>query len=67
MSDAIPYKKLNCKQAAELIGVSPRTLERWRRERRGPEFFCPKPGRPFYLLSDVEAWQQAGRVRTFRV
>jgi hypothetical protein len=47
-----------------LIGVSPRTLEAWRRSRRGPPFFQPRPGRPFYLLSDVREWLDASRIKT---
>lgn len=45
--------KITCAQAAQLLGVSPRALKRWRRDRRGPAFFNPKPGGPFYLLSDI--------------
>jgi len=57
--------KITCTEAARLIGVSPRTLEAWRRNRRGPEYFHPRPGRPFYLLSDIDRWLAGGRVETF--
>jgi len=67
VSNPVPYKKLTCAEAAELIGVSPRTLERWRRDRRGPLFFHRKPGRPFYLLSDIKDWDEKGKVQTFPV
>ncbi len=29
---------VNVKQAADRLGVQPRTLMRWRKERRGPRF-----------------------------
>ena len=45
------------KQLSELLGVSERTLERWRVEGRGPKFV--RAGRrPLYRLSDVDAWAQ---------
>jgi transposase-like protein len=59
--------KITCTEAARKIGVSPRTLEAWRRDRRGPAFFRPKPGRPFYLESDIDDWLAASKVRTYAV
>jgi hypothetical protein len=57
--------RLSCEAAAKLIGVSPRTLERWRRDRVGPPFFHPRPGRPFYTVGDVIRWIERGSVATF--
>ncbi len=59
--------RLTCAEAAVYIGVSEYTLGRWRRELRGPLFFHPKPGRPFYLKSDIDDWIAASRVKTYRV
>jgi transposase len=56
--------RLSCAEAAKLIGVSPRTLERWRYERRGPKFLHPRPGRPFYLARDILKWMASGYVPT---
>ena len=57
-------ERLSCREAAEMIGVSPRTLERWRTNKRGPEYFAPPGMRPFYLKSDVSDWLAASRVHT---
>lgn len=44
--------------AAELLGLSPRTLERFRLDGSGPQF--RKFGRRVrYALSDIEAWADA--------
>jgi hypothetical protein len=60
--------KITPTEAARLIGCSPRTLERWRRDRVGPPFFKPLIGRPFYLLSDLDAWLAATeRVQTYPI
>lgn len=56
------------KQIARVIGISHRTLERWRSERRGgPPYIKPdgatfKRGRVLYSGADVRAWLMNGRV-----
>jgi hypothetical protein len=35
---------------------SPRTIERWRQDGKGPLYLKPR-GRVVYRLSDVEAWE----------
>lgn len=61
MSDVKPPRKLTTKQAAGLLEVSVKTLERWRRERNSDlRWFHPKGTRPFYLLSDVLAYLDSG-------
>lgn len=48
--------------AARLYPASPRTIDRWRTEGRGPRYL--KVGRRvYYRLRDVEAWLDA-QVRT---
>ncbi len=48
---------LTQKQLSELLGVSERTLERWRVEGQGPKFV--RAGRrPLYRFSDVDTWAQ---------
>lgn len=42
---------------AALLGISPRTLEKWRRERGMP--FRKVGRRPVFLLADVLAWVEA--------
>jgi predicted DNA-binding transcriptional regulator AlpA len=47
-------------EAAEFLGVSPRTMETWRRVRSGPTFF--KIGHLVrYKTSDLRAWLEAHR------
>ncbi len=57
--------RLSCAQAAALLRVPVRTLERWRSHRHGPKHFHPPGMRPFYLKSDVEDWIDAWPVETF--
>ena len=45
---------------SELIGVSPRTLERWRVEGSGPRF-CRAGRKILYPSEDVEKWLLANR------
>ncbi|MGE0466796.1 MAG: helix-turn-helix transcriptional regulator [Steroidobacteraceae bacterium] len=58
--------RLSCREAAARLGVSERTLEAWRRERRGPQFFRPPLARPFYLESDIDDFLRAFPARTKR-
>lgn len=63
--------QISTKEAARLLGCSPRTLEAHRRNRVGLQFFQPLArdgtpiGRPWYLLSDVLEAADRGRVKTF--
>ncbi|MCC6912750.1 MAG: helix-turn-helix domain-containing protein [Rhodospirillaceae bacterium] len=51
-------KYLTTKQAAEYLGLSPRTLERMRREGGGPVY--RKHGRHvLYHIDDLDAWSKA--------
>jgi excisionase family DNA binding protein len=50
---------LTQRQLADLIGVSERTLERWRVEGRGPKFVAIGPRRRLYRVDDVDAWTQS--------
>ena len=49
--------------AAGLLGLSPRTLDRYRVTGEGPEFFR-FGNRIRYLKSDVLAWARARRLRS---
>lgn len=46
-------------RAAELLGICPQTIRKWRLEGRGPRFIragrSPK-SRALYLLSDIFTW-----------
>ena len=55
-----PTPYLSTRQAAALLGLSPRTLERYRVTGGGPPFltYC---SRVHYLRSDLDAWALAGR------
>lgn len=49
---------LNQKQLARRWGLSPRTLERWRWQGRGPNYL-KLVGRVSYRLTDIEAFEAA--------
>ena len=53
---AVSEEFLNQKQLARRWGLSPRTLERWRCQGRGPDYL-KLVGRVSYRLSDVEAFE----------
>ena len=54
---------LTADEAAEHIGVEPKTLTNWRSRRVGPPFY--RHGRkPRYLLSEVDEWLKAKRINT---
>ena len=49
---------LTTEQAADFLGPSPRTLERYRQEGTGPQF--SKEGRlVFYRFGDLKAWRSS--------
>lgn len=53
---------LTTEQAAEMLGMSERTLENWRWKREGPSYI--KLGRSIrYRKTDVENWIKANIVR----
>lgn len=58
METMVSEQFLNQKQLARRWGLSPRTLERWRCQGRGPDYF-KLVGRVSYRLSDVEAFEVA--------
>lgn len=51
---------LDTAQAATKLNISPRTLERWRVEGRGPAF-CKFGKRAMYAESDLTDWAGAQR------
>jgi hypothetical protein len=60
--DAPPSKMLTTEEAAQLLGLSPRTLER-RRSAQRPilPHITPTPGRVRYALTDVLRHLEASR------
>ena len=55
------------RELAIFLGVSQRTLERWRSEQLGPPYIAAlKGGTIRYRKSDVEAWLEAQVVRPTR-
>lgn len=57
-------RRLGCTEAklAERWDVSTRTLQRWRREGKGPQFL--RLGRRvLYPFSEIDAFEQAARAR----
>lgn len=52
----VEHKVLTTKEAAEMLRLSERTLQRWRDEGRGPKFIEPEPKVIRYLESDLVRW-----------
>lgn len=48
-------------EAADFLGVSPRTIEKWRLEGRGPKY-CKLGRRVTYRLPDLDAYLEATAV-----
>ena len=54
-------QSLNVPQAAEYLGIHPRTLDNWRSQHRGPRYI--RLGRRIvYRVGDVEAYLEAHAV-----
>ena len=59
----MPVRHLTQGELAERWRISPRTLERWRWLRLGPQYI-KIGGRVVYLLGDIEAFETAKRAET---
>lgn len=59
----MPVRHLTQFELAERWRISPRTLERWRWLRLGPQYL-KIGGRVVYLLADIEAYETAKRAET---
>jgi hypothetical protein len=55
-----PRKYLNEKQAADFLGISPKTLSRWRWAGKQPAF-CKFGGAVRYRLDDLETFAERSR------
>lgn len=56
----LPAPFLDTRQAATLLQLSHRTLERWRLEGRGPAFLkLGAGGAVRYRMADLEVWAEA--------
>lgn len=58
---ALPPRFLRTKEAAEFLGLSPRTLEKHRTYGTGPSY-RKLGGRVVYAVDDLEAWADRGAV-----
>jgi len=58
--DLLPDGRMDTKNAAAYLGLSPHTLAIRRSEGTGPKFV--KCGRVFYYKDDLDEWLRAGRV-----
>lgn len=56
--DYLTNRTLTSEQAAEFLGVTPRTLVNWRYKGRGPKFIRTGAvhSRVLYRLRDLNAW-----------
>lgn len=59
----MPVRHLTQFELAERWRISPRTLERWRWLRLGPQY-VKIGGRVVYLIADVEGYEAARRAET---
>ena len=48
--------QLGTKEAADVIGISVKTLCQWRMRRIGPPFFKLPNGMVFYNKNDIDEW-----------
>ncbi|MBB3808742.1 helix-turn-helix transcriptional regulator [Pseudochelatococcus contaminans] len=60
-SALLPPRFLRTKEAAEFLGLSPRTLEKHRTYGTGP-LFRKLGGRVVYAIDELEAWADKGTV-----
>ena len=51
---------LTSEEAAKTLGISPRTLEKWRRNGTGPAF-CRFGSRVVYFHDDLSLWREERR------
>jgi predicted DNA-binding transcriptional regulator AlpA len=61
MEDLTPMNDLNVEQAAHVLGVTTRTLGRWRYEGNGPAWSRLGGRRIVYQQEDIDAWRVACR------
>jgi hypothetical protein len=66
-----PVIRLTSRQAADYLGVSTKTLARWRDLRRqgldrGPVHFAPRGAMPFYVQADLDEFLARSRVAPSR-
>jgi predicted DNA-binding transcriptional regulator AlpA len=54
-----PKQTLNEREAAEIIGASPKTLRNWRVKGCGPRFIKAGSKLVRYRLPDILVWQEA--------
>lgn len=54
---------LSPKDVAARLGVSEKTLERWRREGKGPPFVKVSYKRVRYMVKELDAWIDANMMR----
>lgn len=59
----MPPTYLNCQELAARFRISPRTLERWRWKKTGPNY-VKLGGKIVYTLTDVEAYERRRRAET---
>jgi predicted DNA-binding transcriptional regulator AlpA len=55
-------RPLNTKSAADFLGVSTRSMERWRAQRTGPEYFKLSARAVRYSLAALRRWRDATAV-----
>jgi hypothetical protein len=48
--------RLNTKQVAALLKVTPDTVAKWRKQKIGPRWYR-RVRKVFYLKTDVESWE----------
>jgi Helix-turn-helix domain len=56
---SMPFKYLITREAAEILGLSPRTLEKHRVYGTGPRFL-KLGGRVVYKIEDLRSWAERG-------
>ncbi len=57
-------KLLTTKQAANMLGLSPRTLQAWRVDGNGPMYIRIGHNRVLYDPADIQSWLDERRFRS---
>jgi len=58
-TEKVVIMKLHIEEAAEYLGVSPRTMANWRSSGEGPKFHKPTEKLVYYFKDDLDWWIRA--------
>ena len=59
---SVTDRPLSVKEAAEFLGLNPRTLDNWRSQKRGPRYRRVGRRKVVYLVADLREYLDSGIV-----